>query len=140
MGSAYKKNMKNLQGKQDITGRDVLSVGASVGPDVASASGALDAFSIGTYTLTRAARLEGLVADLGADISSGQIDIDLQVNSVSVGTASITERSADLVLSKEDNQEVDLAAGDTVEVLYQVTSALAGTQLLSVRVHLAMLE
>lgn len=131
MGSAYKKNMKNLQGKQDITGSDVLAVGATVGPDVASASGTLDAFSVGTYTLTRAARLEGLVADLAADIAAGEIELDLLVNGSSAGTTSITARSAELVLAKENNAEVNLAAGDTIQVTYEVTDALSASQSLS---------
>jgi len=141
MGSAYKKNMKNLQGKEDITGTEVLHLGVSnVQTGVAGASGVLDTFGVGTHTLTRRGRLDGVVVDVSPALSAGELEVVLLVNAASVGAASVTGASAQLLLDKENSNEVKLVAGDTISATYQAKSTLSDITNVSVRVHLVLLE
>jgi shikimate 5-dehydrogenase len=141
MGSAYKKNMKNVLGKEDITGTEVLHVGAAnVAVTIAAAVDAADAFGVATHTLTRRARLDGLMVDVSPALSSGELEIDLLVNAVSVGTATVTGSSAQLLLDKENGNEVKLVAGDTVKATLEVVDTLSAITDVSVRVHLVLLE
>lgn len=141
MGSAYKKNMKNVLGKQDITGTEVVHLGVSdVQTGVAGASGLLDSFGVGTTTLGRNARLDGLTVDVSPALSSGELEIDLLVNAVSVGKATVTGASAQLILDKENGNEIKLVAGDAITATYQATSTLSDITDVSARIHIALLE
>ncbi len=141
MGSAWKKNMKNLQGKQDVTGHDVLHVGvANIATGTGGAITTADTFGIIIHTVTRNARLEGCVADVNPVLSSGELELDLLVNGVSVGSVVVTNAGAQILLDKENGNEVQLVAGDSIQLTYQVLVTLSAITDLGVRIHLALLE
>lgn len=144
MGTAYRRNWKNLTGKDDVTGHEVLSVGIGSLSTAGSATPTPDAFGVTTFTMPRAARLEGLTAYLsGTTLVSGSLTVDLLVNAQIVGTATLdatSPASAQVLLKKEDGNELTLASGDVVGVQHTVVSNLSSTQVLSAKVHLAMLE
>ncbi len=144
MGSAYKKNMKNLQGKQDITGVDVLTLGTGLVSDALGATLLPDPYGVSVFTLPRQARLEGLVANVnGVALTSGNIGLELWAGGAIVGSGNINAANTaglHILLDKENGNEVNLVAGDTVFVNLGVDAALSSAQTLSARVHLTMLE
>lgn len=144
MGTAYRRNYKNMVGQDDITGHEVLALGVTGLSTVTGPTATPDAFTVSSFTMDRAARLEGLTCHLGGTaLASGQLDVVLLVNGSPVGTATMNAASpagAGLVLKKEDGLEVPLVAGDVVSVTHEVVVALSSAQALSVKVHLAMLE
>ena len=145
MGSAYKKNMKNLLGKQDITGTDVLTVGTGVVLGAIAATLLPDPYGVSVFTMPRAARLEGLVANLNGTALTGaeRVGIELWAGGAVVGSGTLTATDpsvVSIILDKENGNEVKLATGDTVFVNHAADLVLSSAQTLSVRVHLAMLE
>ncbi len=141
MGSAWKKNMKNLQGKQDVTGHEVLHVGAAnVATGTAGPVTTADTFGIIIHTATRNSRLEGCVVDVNPVLSSGELELDLLVNGVSVGVVSVTNAGGQILLDKENGNEVQLVAGDSVQLTYEVLSTLSAITDIGARIHIALLE
>ena len=144
MGSAYRKNMKNLQGKQDITGVEVLTVGTGVVSDALAATLLPDPFGVSVFTMPRQARLDGLVANInGATLTSGNIGIQLTAGGAVVGSGNLNAANPSvlqILLDKENSNEISLVADDTVFVNLGVDATLSSAQTLSVRIHLTMLE
>lgn len=144
MGSAYRKNWKNLTGKDDVTGHDVLSVGSGLGTAAVAASQVGDSHGVHVFSMPRAARLEGLVANLQGPALTGGDRVGVRLWAagavVASGTMTAGISSLELPLKKEDGNEITLAAGQSVFVDVATDLGLTATELLSVRVHLAMLE
>ncbi len=142
MGSAYKKNMKNVLGNQDITGHDVLHVGSGVVLEAQAAARLVDGNDVSTYIMPRAARLDGVVANIqGAVLSSGDISLELWAAGAIVGSGSFgSNQYMNILLDKENDREVKLAAGDVVFLNIGVDAVLSSAQALSARIHLSMLE
>lgn len=146
MGSAYKKNYKNLIGNQDITGHDVVSFGlASVpgGEAWSTASGLLDPWGVASFYMPRNGRLEGAVANVSAALTTGQIVLHLLVDGTQVGQTNFTSsnpRVATILLDKENDNDVALSSGSIVTMTYELPAALATTVGLSARVHIVHLE
>jgi len=142
MGSAYKKNMKNILGNQDVTGRDVLHLGSGVMLLAQAAARLPDGNNVDTFIMPRAARLDGVVANLqGAVLSTGDVGLELWAGGVVVGSGSFgSNQYMHILLDKENNNEVKLAAGDTVYLNVGADVVLSAAQALSARIHLSMLE
>lgn len=142
MGSAYKKNMKNILGNQDVTGQDVLHVGSGTLLLAQAPARLPDGFNVDTFIMPRAARLDGMVANLqGAVLSSGSVSLQLWAAGAIVGSGSFgSNQYMNILLDKENNNEVKLAAGDVVYLNVSLDATLSSSQGLSARVHLSMLE
>jgi len=142
MGSAYKKNMKNILGKQDITGRDVIHLGSGNVLNAQAAARLVDGNDVSTYITPRAARLDGVVANIqGATLSTGDVGLELWAGGVMVGSGSFgSNQYMEILLDKENNREVKLSAGDVVFLNVGVDVVLSDAQALSARIHLSMLE
>jgi len=144
MGSAYKKNMKNILGNQDITGSDVLYLGDSALSGAAAAAKLADPHGVTDYEMPRRARLEGVVANIqGTALSVGQVGLELWAAGAVVASGTLVSGGAttvQLLLDKENNNEVLLSAGDIVFLNVGVDVTLSSAQALSARVHLSMLE
>lgn len=144
MGTAYKRNYKNLVGRDDITGHDVISVGSGLGTDPITASRLTDPHGVRTFVVDRAVRVEGLVANLEgtALADDDKVGLELWANGSVVASGAMTagEASLGLPLKKEDGNEVTLSAGQVIFVNVATDFGLAASESLSVRVHLAMLE
>ena len=142
MGSAYKKNMKNMLGRDDVTGHDVLHLGSGVVLAAQAATRLPDGYSVDTYIMPRRARLEGVVANIqGAALSSGDISLELWAAGAVVGSGSFgSNQYMEILLDKENDREVKLSAGDTVFLNVGIDATLSSAQALSARVHLSMLE
>ena len=145
MGTAYRRNWKNLTGKDDVTGHEVLTVGSGLGTAAVAASRLPDPHGVNTFAVPRAARLEGLVANLQgpALASADRVGLALWAAGAVVASGTMTaggNQYLDLPLKKEDGNEVTLSAGQTVFVDVATDTGLTAAELLSVRVHLAMLE
>lgn len=145
MGTAYRRNWKNLTGKDDVTGHDVLAVGTGLGTTPVAAARLGDAHGVHTFAVQRAARLEGLVANLEGPALAGVDRVGLELWAAGAIVASGTMVAGgnaylSLPLRKENGAEVNLTAGQTVFVAVATDLGLTAVELLSVRVHLAMLE
>lgn len=144
MGNAYRKNWKHITGKPDITGYETLQLGAASITAAGSETALPDAFGVATYVTPRAARLEGMNIDInGTAISSGSVTFRLRVNGIAVGT--LTTNSAapsggQIVLAKENLEDVLLVPGDIVQATRQVTVTLSSAQAVSARVMLTNFE
>ena len=142
MGSAWKKNMKNLQGKDDITGYDVLHVGSGNVLGASAPVRLIDGNTVSTYVMPRRARLDGVVANIqGAALSTGDIGLELWAGGAVVGSGSFgASQTMQILLDKENGNEVKLVAGDVVFLNVGVDVVLSDVQALSARIHLSMLE
>lgn len=142
MGSAYKKNMKNLLGRDDVTGYDVLHLGSGNVLGAGAATRLVDGNDVSTYIMPRRARLEGVVANIqGAVLSSGNIGLELWAAGVIVGSGNFgANQYMNILLDKENDREVKLSQGDVVFLNVGVDVTLSSAQALSARVHLSMLE
>ena len=142
MGSAYRKNMKNVMGRQDITGFDVLHVGS--GLLGATSAYLADANGVAVYTMPRNARLNGMVVDTnGTTLTSGSLGVALVAAGTTRGSGLINSSSATyftVLLDKENGNEVNLVAGDTVYAQVVVNETLSSKQALTARIHLELLE
>ena len=109
MGSAYKKNMKNILGRDDVTGKEVLYLGDSALSGAAAAAKLADPHGVTDYEMPRRARLEGVVANIqGTALSSGQIGLELWAAGAVVASGSLAAGGAttvQLLLDKENNNE-----------------------------------
>lgn len=142
MGSAYKKNMKNILGRDDVTGSDVIHLGSGVVLGAHAGRRLQDGNNVDTYIMSRRARLEGVVANIqGAVISSGDIGLELWAAGAIVGSGSFgANQYMEILLDKENDREVKLSQGDVVFLLAGVDVVLSSAQGLSARIHLSMLE
>jgi len=142
MGSAYKKNMKKLLGRDDVTGKDVLHLGSGVVLAAHAGRRLGDGNSVDTYVMPRRARLEGMVANIqGAALTSGDIGLELWAAGAIVGSGSFgSNQYMQILLDKENDREVNLSQGDVVFLLAAVDATLSSAQALSARIHLSMLE
>jgi len=141
MGSAYKKNMKNVLGNQDVTGHDVIHLGSGVVLG-AHLPRRLNDGNVDTYITSRRCRVEGVVANIqGATLSTGDIGLELWAGGSIAGSGSFgANQYMEILLDKENNNEVLLPAGSTIFLNVGVDVTLSSAQALSARVHLAMLE
>lgn len=147
MGTAYRRNWKNLTGKDDVTGYDVLSLGSGLGTAAFAATRWPDAFGVQAFQVPRAARLEGAVCQLAGVTGltgTDKVGVELWGGGAVVASGELVAGSPaylDLPLKKEDGEEITLNALDTVFVnVASDFGVTASGSLLSVRVHLALLE
>jgi hypothetical protein len=142
MGSAYKKNMKNILGRDDVTGHDVLHVGSGVVLAAQAAARLKDGNNVDTFIMPRRARLEGVVANLqGATLTSGNIGLELWAGGVKVGSGSFgSAKYLQILLDKENDNEILLSEGSVVFLNLGADVSLSSAQGVSARIHLTMLE
>ena len=142
MGRAYQKNMKNLLGRDDVTGKDILHLGSGVVLAAQAAARLSDSNNVDTYVMPRRARLEGVVANIqGLALTSGDISLELWAAGAIVGSGSFgSNKYLQILLDKENNREVSLSTGDVVFLNLGVDETLSSAQALSARIHLSMLE
>lgn len=149
MGTAYRRNWKNIQGKEDITGHDVIAVGSGLLSVAQGAARLADANGVNHYVQSRRARLEGLMANVNDPLASGSIGLELWAAGAVVATGQLDTSNASslqLLLDKEESNEVTLASGDAVFLLAAIDETLGDAvgnptvHNLSARIHLALLE
>lgn len=139
MGKAYRKNIKNQYGKPDVTARDTISLGGVVAPGTAALT---DAQGISAQPAARAARLEGASIIISSGLATGSIGVALRVDGATAASGTLIVGGnlyLDLVLDKEDDEEITLATGDNVRVIYNATG-VGGAPGLSARVYESLLE
>jgi hypothetical protein len=142
MGDAYRANWKNLTGKPDVTARETIEMGATVASGGGSAN-LTDRQGISAQPAVRAARLEGASVVASSGLTAGTLSVALTVNNAVVASGDLTTGGVaylDLILEKENQAAIALAAGATIRMLYNSVGLLGEAPTLSGRVHLSLLE
>ena len=144
MGSAYKKNTKNIYGRPDITGKDVIEFGAGGLSSTVGTTNLLSAFGANNFASLRDGRLDYTTFQLAASgLGGGSIGIQVLVNSTVISSGNLIpggSKNIDFVFEKENNAEIPFKKGDLVSAEYAIPSALGASHVLTARLGLTYLE
>lgn len=144
MGKQHHDNYKNLVGKPNIIGREVLDfVGTPIYLQAATTS-ATNRAANAVESCARDGVLNFVKADIGSVLPSGQVNVAVLKNLVTVASGSFTTSSAkfkDWVFGSDQTYDgVTVASGDSIEVRYSVPSLVNAPRPLIVKVGLTYIE
>lgn len=144
MGTEYRRNYKNLLGKPDIIGRDVVNLGATGLQATTGATPLTDRLGSTRFELGADARLEGahLALSSGA-LTLGRVGVELLVDGTVVASGALYAGGpgADhMTLAKGALADVPIASGSVLTAQYAVEQSFDTVQALRASVSLALLE
>lgn len=144
MALQYKENYKNLVGKPNIVGRDVLDFVGTPIYLVAATTSATNRAGNSIESCARDGVLNYIKADVGAVLPSGQVNVAVLKNLATIASGSFTTSSLrfkEWVFGTDQNfAGVTVASGDQIEVRYSVPSLVNAARPLLVKVGLTYVE
>lgn len=145
MGTEYRRNIKNLYGRPDIVGQDVVDLGASAIQAPVGSTALTDRLGGTQYVLGSDARLEGAHVSVGSgNLTLGRIGIEVLLAGTVVASGNLYAGGPAggkyLVLPKESLLDVPVVSGQALTANYSVEQSLDTAQSLRVSLSLVLLE
>ena len=144
MGVEYRRNYKNLVGKPDIVGHDVVDLGvtglqAAVGPTALT-----DRLGASRLELGSDARLEGVSLALSSGaLTLGRVGVEVHLDGAPVASGALYAGGPGakfLKLDKQTLSDIPCASGQVLTVNYAVEQSLDTVQALRASLSIALLE
>jgi len=144
MGLEYRRNYKNLVGKPDIIGRDVIDLGVTGLQATVGATSLADRLGATRFELGADARLEGVHLALSSGaLTLGRVGVELLVDGAVVASGALYAGgpgAEHVTLAKGALMDVPVASGSVLTAQYAVEQSLDTVQALRASVSLALLE
>ena len=144
MGTEYRRNYKNMLGKPDILGRDVLDLGAASLQAIGTPTSMTDWMGTVRQEIGVDARLEGVTLALSSGaMTLGRVGVEVMLDGAPVASGSLYAGgpSADMIkLAKGAFADVPVASEQVLTVNVHVIESMDTVQSLRASLSLALLE
>ena len=144
MGTEYKRNWKNLVGRPDIVGHDVVDLGVTGLQAAIVPTPLADRLGSTRHELGSDARLEGVSLALSSGaLTLGRVGVEVMLDGAPVASGALYAGGPGAKFIKLDKQtlsDIPCASGQVLTVNYTVEESFDTVQALRASLSIALLE